>query len=127
MERREWRELVQLSKLKTAFARRIGRAQQKESIGAIPFVKGGPTKAFTRDHFLFYVLFSFLLIPRLSLGVKQSFLRNFLGGTFLKRIWPIPFPALLLDFSGAKPNAGAVRSISSVLRSCRAKGRNMHP
>src|SRR5712691_8642998 len=83
MERREWRELVQLSKPKPAFERRIGRAQRKQSIGAIPFVKGGPTKAFTRDHFLFYVLFSFLLIPRLSLGVKQSFLRNFLGALFL--------------------------------------------
>ena len=63
MERREWRQLVQLSKPKPAFERLIGRTQRKQCLGARPLSKGGPAKAFTWDHFLFYVLFSFLLIP----------------------------------------------------------------
>jgi hypothetical protein len=67
MEWREGGQLVQLSKPKPAFERRIGSAQRKQNIGAVPSLKGGPAKTFTWDHFLFYVLFSFLLIPRLSL------------------------------------------------------------
>jgi hypothetical protein len=82
MEGRERRQLVQLSKPKPAFERRIGSAQRKQSIGAIPSVKGGPAKTFTWAHFLFYVLFSFLLIPRLSLRVKRKLFRNFSGALF---------------------------------------------
>jgi hypothetical protein len=92
MERRERRQLVQLSKPKPAFQGHIKCAQRKQRLGALPYLKGGPIKAFTRNHFLFYVLFSFLLIPRLSFRVKRGLLELF-GGAFLKRIWPIPFPA----------------------------------
>jgi len=79
MERREWRQLMQFAEPKPAFKGRIGSAQRKQSIGAIPSLKGGPAKTFTWDHFLFYVLFSFLLIPRLPLGVKRSFSGTFRG------------------------------------------------
>ena len=60
MERRCGRQFMHLSKPKPAFERRIGRAQRKQNIRTLPLVKGGPAKAFTWDHFLFYVLFSFL-------------------------------------------------------------------
>lgn len=82
MERREWRQLVQLSQRKPAFERRIGSTQRKQSIGALLSAKGYPAKTFTWAHFLFYVLFSFLLIPRLSLRVKRGF-----AGTF--RVLPL--------------------------------------
>jgi len=79
MERCDGRQLVQLSKRKPALQRCIGRAQQKKAPGTFLCLKGGTAKGFTLGHFLFYVLFSFLLIPRLSLGVKRGFSGTFRG------------------------------------------------
>ena len=79
MEWRDGRQLVQLSKRKPALQRCIGRAQQKKAPGTFLCLKGGTAKGFTLGHFLFYVLFSFLLIPRLSLGVKRGFPGTFRG------------------------------------------------
>ena len=42
MERREWRQLMQLSKPKPAFERRIGCAQRKQRLGALPYLEGRP-------------------------------------------------------------------------------------
>ena len=79
VERCDGRQLVQFSKPEPALKRRIGCAQRKQR--TLPCLKGGPAKGFAWDHFLIYVLFSFLLIPRLSGRVKRGFAGTF-GGAF---------------------------------------------
>jgi len=70
MERREGRQLVQLSKPKPAFERHIGAPSESKASERFPSSKAAPAKTFTWNHFCF--MFSFVLIDSATLPRSQA-------------------------------------------------------